>query len=143
MVKTAKLAKPRNNLKSLTKKAMTLLYYTLDRRKVLYSVAQSCPSLWNPMDCSQTGSSVRGISQARTLGWVDISYSRRSFWPRVQTHVSCISCIGRWVLYPWATWEAWKCIKKLIFTIIPYANVHCLKTALIKSPLLFPISVQH
>ena len=43
------------------------------------------------MDCSPQGSSVHGISQARILEWVAISFSRRSFWPRVQTHVSCIA----------------------------------------------------
>ena len=34
------------------------------------------------------------------------SYSRRSSWPRDQNHVSCISCIGRWILYHSASWEA-------------------------------------
>ena len=32
-------------------------------------VAQSCPTLSNPMDCSPTGSSVHGIFQARVLEW--------------------------------------------------------------------------
>ena len=32
-------------------------------------VAQSCPTLRNPMDCSQPGSSVLGIFQARVLEW--------------------------------------------------------------------------
>ena len=32
-------------------------------------VAQSCPTLLNPMDCSPPGSSVRGIFQARALEW--------------------------------------------------------------------------
>ena len=40
-------------------------------------VAQSCPTLCNPMDCSLPGSSVRGIFQARLLEWVAISFSRR------------------------------------------------------------------
>ena len=44
------------------------------------SVAQSCHSLSDPMDCSPPGSSVHGISQARILEWVvAISYSRVSF----------------------------------------------------------------
>ena len=38
-------------------------------------VAQSCPTLSNPMDCSLPGSSVHGIFQARILEWVAISYS--------------------------------------------------------------------
>ena len=61
--------------------------------------AQSCPTLCDPMDCSSPGSSVRGISQARTLEWVAISYSRGSSRPREQTLLSCISCIGRQILY--------------------------------------------
>ena len=35
-------------------------------------VAQSCPTLCNPMDCSPPGSTVHGILQARILGWVAI-----------------------------------------------------------------------
>ena len=58
------------------------------------------------MDCSPTGSSVHGIPQARILQWVVISYSRRASRPRDRTHISCVSCVGRRVLYPWATWEA-------------------------------------
>ena len=37
---------------------------------------QSCLTLCDPMDYSPPGSSVRGISQARKLEWVAISYSR-------------------------------------------------------------------
>ena len=36
---------------------------------------QSCPTLYNPMDCSLPGFSVHGILQARTLEWVAISFS--------------------------------------------------------------------
>ena len=39
-------------------------------------VAQACLTLCRPMDCSQTGSSVHGILQARILEWVAISFSR-------------------------------------------------------------------
>ena len=46
-------------------------------------VAQSCPTLSDPMDCSlPPGSSVHGILQARTLEWVAISFSRESSQPR-------------------------------------------------------------
>ena len=38
-------------------------------------VAQSCPTLHDPMDCSLPGSSVRGIFQARVLVWVAIVFS--------------------------------------------------------------------
>ena len=40
-------------------------------------VIQSCPTLCNLMDCSPVGSSVHGISQARILTWVAISFSKR------------------------------------------------------------------
>ena len=38
-------------------------------------VAQSCPTLSDPMDCSPPGSSVHGIFQARVLEWVAIAFS--------------------------------------------------------------------
>ena len=40
-------------------------------------VAQSCPTLSDPMDCSLPGSSVRGIFQARVLEWGAIAFSKR------------------------------------------------------------------
>ena len=66
-------------------------------------VAQSCPTLCDPMDCSPPGSSVHRIFQTRILEWVAISSSRGSSQSRDQTR---ISCIGRSVLYPSTTWEA-------------------------------------
>ena len=41
-------------------------------------VAQSCPTLCDPMDCSLSGSSVHGIFQARVLEWIAISFPRVS-----------------------------------------------------------------
>ena len=38
-------------------------------------VAQLCPTLSDPMDCSPPGSSVHGIFQARVLEWGAISFS--------------------------------------------------------------------
>ena len=61
---------------------------------------QSCQTLCNPMDCSLPGSSVHNILQARILDWVAIPFSRGSSWPRDQTCISYISCIGSRVLYP-------------------------------------------
>ena len=52
------------------------------------------------MDDSPPGSSVHGISQARILEWVAISFSRGSSPPRVQTCGSCISCFGRQDYFP-------------------------------------------
>ena len=58
------------------------------------------------MDCSLPGSSVHGIFQARILEWVAIPFSRGSSQPRDGTCISCISYIGRQILYHWVTWEA-------------------------------------
>ena len=60
---------------------------------------QSCPTFCDPVDCSPPGSFVHWILQTRTLEWAAISFSRGSSQPRLQTHVSCIPCIGRHVLY--------------------------------------------
>ena len=49
---------------------------------VLCLVAQSCPTLCDPMDCSPPGSSVHGILQARILEWVAFPFSRGSSQPR-------------------------------------------------------------
>ena len=38
-------------------------------------VAQSCPTLRDPMDCSLLGSSVHGIFQARVLEWGATAFS--------------------------------------------------------------------
>ena len=58
----------------------------------------------DPTDCSLPGSSVHGISQARILEWVAISFFRQSSWLRDQTQVSGI---GRWILYHWTTRSPW------------------------------------
>ena len=48
-------------------------------------MAQSCPTLCNPMDCSLPRfSSIHGIFQARLLEWVAISFSRVSSQPRIE-----------------------------------------------------------
>ena len=41
-------------------------------------VAQSCPTLSDPMDCSLPGSSIHGIFQARVLEWGAIAFSRET-----------------------------------------------------------------
>ena len=65
--------------------------------------AQSCPILCDPMDCSPPDSSVHEISQAKILKGVAVSFSGGSSGSRDRIR---ISCIGRSILYHWATWEA-------------------------------------
>ena len=57
-------------------------------------VSDSC----DPIVCSPSGSSVHRIFQARILHWVAMPFSRRSSQPRDGTHISWVSCIGRWIL---------------------------------------------
>ena len=66
-------------------------------------VAQSCPTLCDPMDCSLPGFSIHGIFQGRVLDLVAFSFSRGSSQPRDRTQVSHI--VGRCFTL-WATREA-------------------------------------
>ena len=67
------------------------------------SVAQLFQHFCDPTDCSLPGSSLHGIILARILERVAISSSRGSSQSSDKTYGSCI---GKWVLYFWATWEA-------------------------------------
>ena len=59
---------------------------------------QSCPTLFESHDCNSPDSSVHGIFQARILEWVAMLSSRWSSQPSDWTHLSFVSCIGRWIL---------------------------------------------
>ena len=48
-------------------------------------VTQSCPTLWDHMDCSPLGSSAHEISQAKVLQWVAISFPRSLGGPVAKT----------------------------------------------------------
>ena len=63
--------------------------FNLPPRKVVRAgvgakLLQSCPTLFDPMDCSPPGSSVHGISQARTLEWVAMPSSRDLPYPGIE-----------------------------------------------------------
>ena len=80
-------------------------------------VAQSCLTLFDPIDSNLPGSAVHGILQARILEWGAISFSRGIFRPRDQTQVSLIA--GR-RFNLWATREA--CLnhfRKKVLPLIP------------------------
>ena len=70
-----------------------IMYYDMNcnNNKLKWSdVAQSCPTLCDPVDCSLPGFSVHRIFQARILEWVAISFSSGSSQPRDRTRVSHI-----------------------------------------------------
>ena len=79
--------------------------------------------------------------QSQCRMWVAIFSSRGSSWPRDWTHVSCVSCTDRWILYHWATWKAlyitsgnekrvslwnpvWQFFKKLGLELIPLLSIY-------------------
>ena len=72
--------------------------------------AQSCLTLWDPMDCSLPGSSVHGIFQAIVLEWIAISFSSGSSQPRDGTQVSCF-VDRRFII--WATREVNTLLRRL------------------------------
>ena len=80
-------------------------------------VAQSCPTLCDPMDCSLPGSSIHGILQARILEWVAISFSRGSSQPRDWIRVSRIA--GR-CFNLWATREAPELVESSLNILWPF-----------------------
>ena len=77
-------------------------------------VAQSCPILCDPIDCSPSGFSIHGIFQARVPEWIAISFSRGSSQPRNRTLVSHIA--GR-CFTVWTTREAYKKRKRHIHSL--------------------------
>ena len=82
-------------------------------------VAQSCPTLCDPMDYT-----VYGILQARIQVWVAIPFSRGSTQTRDQTQVSHITS---GFLTSWATREAQK---NLFYSFSIYENIfdsHCIQ----------------
>ena len=75
---------------------------------------QSYLTLCDIMNCSLLGSSTHGISQARRLERVAISFSRGSSQLRDRNH---FLCIGRWILSHWVTWEAHLLERERLFYI--------------------------
>jgi len=79
-------------------------------------VAQSCPTLSDPTDCSPPGSSVHGIFQARVLEWSAIAFSR----------INCyllLTTASMWRQPKCALTEEW--IKKMwyIYTVEYYSTI--------------------
>ena len=86
--------RPRQNIKKqrhyFTNKGLTSQSYGFSSSQVWMweldhkesEVAQSCPTLSDPMDCSLPGSSAHGIFQARVLEWDTIAFSKESWVPK-------------------------------------------------------------
>ena len=82
------ILKTRERLQKNTNE-LSLIYLRMKEVRVL--IAQLCPTLCDPMDCSPPGSYVLGILRTIILEWVAIPSSGGSFRPRDQTRVSCMA----------------------------------------------------
>ena len=96
-------------------------YFLLQCMKVKSEreVAQSCPTLSDPMDCSLPGSSVHGILQARVLEWGAIAFSD-----------SGIAHPQSFLKSPSSFWCPFYCLKLLnflsnFFLISYFLGFHC------------------
>ena len=111
--------------------------YMLIKWDSISEVAQSCPTLCNPMDCSLPGFSIHGILQARILECVTISFSRGSSPPRDWTRVSHIA--GRrfdlWATrYTLTQWQALSEFRYSHYS--PNFNCSCIAVLITAIPIL-------
>ena len=95
------------------------------------SVAKSCPTLCNHVDCSCQASLFMGFPRLRILEWVAISFSKGSSWPRDQTCVSCLTD-RFFITEPWEAWKAFTTRLKL-------SKVHISRVIMTPGPLLFSV----
>ena len=63
------------------------------------NLLQLCLILFDPLDVSPSGFSSMGFSRQEYWSGFPCPPPGISFWSRDQTHISCVSCIDRWVLY--------------------------------------------
>ena len=79
MVRCSEIHEHALSIHALSMQMNIFLFYDviiyIKMRKSESEVAQSCPTLCDPVGCSPPGSSVHGILQARILEWVAISFS--------------------------------------------------------------------
>ena len=62
-------------------------------------VAQSCPTLSDPMDCSPPGSSIHGVFQARVLEWGAIAFSIKNYKASKRKIISLLPRLGILVFF--------------------------------------------
>ena len=75
-------------------------------RLLACSVAQLCLTLSDPIDCSPPGSSIHGIFSCKNTGAACHSFLQGIFYTQGWNMHLLHLCIGRQILYQWATWEA-------------------------------------
>ena len=90
---------------------------------MLCLVTQSCPTLWDPMDCSPPGSSIHGVFQTRILEQVAISFSGGWLWPRIELVSLASPALAGRFFTTGTTWEAHQILRKM-FNKICASPVH-------------------
>ena len=70
---------------------------------LLCTCAQSCPTFATPWTRTRQSSPSMEFSQQEYWSGLPLYPLGESSWPRDWT---CLSCLGRWILYHWATWES-------------------------------------
>ena len=75
---------------------------------------RSCLTLWHPMDCSPSGSSIHAILPARILEWGAIPSSRGCSQPRDRTHVFCVSWVAENSLLLSQKGSPWRAVCKFL-----------------------------
>ena len=68
----------------------------------VYMYAQSCPTLFNVTPRTAAHQALLSMGFPRQEYWSGLPFPTPGDAPRDQTHMSCISCIGRQILYHWA-----------------------------------------
>ena len=100
-------------------------FYIKDENEVKVKVAQSCPTLCDPMVYT-----VPGILWARILEWVAFPFSRVSSQPRDWTQVSHIAgrCFTSWATReaPYKGWREQIALEHLFFTTVGKTSSECL-----------------
>ena len=88
-------------------------------------VAQSCPTLLDPMDCSLPGSSAHGIFQARVLGWGAIAFSRLIIWvlpkPRI-TFLAFLIWTFTGLQHRWLLLSSLSSYDHILFCLFPLSH---------------------
>ena len=94
-------------------------------------VAQSCPTLSDPMDCSPPGSSVHGIFQARVLKWGAIAFSRQSLGIAILLQNSRCVCNEKPCLKTTGLYDGLLFLSSVIFSssysVLPFHLVYVFK----------------
>ena len=103
-------------------------------------VAKPCPTVHSPMEYNPPGPSVYGISQARILEGVAISFSRGSSWLWDGTCISCLSSIGRHILYHWATCSVQFSCSGVSDSLLPHESQHARPPCPSPTPGVYPNS---